>query len=94
MDSQDGGGATLIAPSSGAATDFLAGDVMKRFWSEDSDVATMAGKKKKAPARKPVKKPKKKPRPTRNRPGCVSTPPNCSTTIVTHTTSSQKRRGR
>ncbi len=89
QDMQSEGGATLEA-APGYATDFLAGDIMRRFWSDDDDAATMAAKKKKkaparkpakkAPAKKPAKKTKKKPRPTRNRPGCQSGVSGCTVT--------------
>jgi hypothetical protein len=80
----DGGTLMQAAPQGTSGLDFLSGDVMTQLWDDDGGVATMAAKKKKAPAKKkPAKKSpgkkKPKPRPTRNRPGCDTTGPACIT---------------
>ena len=99
QDAQSEGGATLVAPESNTASDFLAGEVMKQFWNDDGGVATMAAKKKapakkapakKTPAKKPPAKPTKKPRPTRNRPGCFTTPASGCVQTKTHTAGNKR----
>ena len=53
-----------------APAEFLAGDVMDRYWSAEEGGVVTAAKKKAKP--KKTTKPKKKPRPTMKGPGCLT----------------------
>ncbi|MGH7753090.1 MAG: hypothetical protein ACREN5_09755 [Gemmatimonadales bacterium] len=57
-----------------ASAEFLAGDVMDRYWGEEEGGVVTAAKKKAKPKPKKTAKPKKKPRPrpTMKGPGCVT----------------------
>lgn len=56
------------------APEFLAGDVMDRYWGADEGGVVTAAKKKAKPKKtaKPKKKPR--PRPTMSGPGCITEP--------------------